>query len=101
LTRVEPEAIRRIAPRTATGAPERYALAGKLLYLHPTPDVAYQLDHKYFVEDVNWQPTAAQYLPVLFATAMALHRQHRQGPVRQLLQLYQTELTMLTQNLFR
>ena len=77
LQRVEPEAITRIDPRNATGAPERYAIAGKLLYVHPTPDVAYQLDHKYFSDLVAWQPPAVQYLPVLYATAMGLLHQRR------------------------
>jgi len=77
MQRIQPEAITRIDPRVTTGAPQSYAIAGKLLYLHPTPDVAYQLDHKYFSDLIDWQPPAVQYVPVLYAVAMGRIAQQR------------------------
>mgnify|MGYP001616194167 FL=1 len=98
--RVEPEAVTRIDPRTATGAPERYAITGKLLYVHPTPDAAYQLLHSYFSDAVSWQPSAAQYLPVVYATAMGLLLQHRSAPAQMLRdQILTTTLTLMAANL--
>ena len=101
MQRVEPEAITRIDPRVATGAPERYAIAGKLLYLHPTPDLAYQLDHKYFSDLVAWQPPAVQYLPVVYAAAMGLLRRQRVAASQMLReQVLMPTLTLMATNLY-
>ena len=99
LQRVEVEAIERIDPRDETGPPRRYALAGKLLYLHPTPDLAYQLDHKYFSDLNAWQPAAAQFLPVLYATAMSLAPRQRLAASEMLREQWRTVLTLLATNL--
>ena len=100
MQRVEPEAITRIDSRVATGAPERYAIAGKLLYVHPTPDLAYQFDHKYFSDLGAWQPPAVQYLPVVYAAAMGLLG-HQRVVASQMIreQLLTPTLTLMATNL--
>ena len=100
LQRVVPEAITRIDPRITTGPPERYAIAGKLLYLHPTPDEAYELAHLYFSDLVAWQPPAVQYLPVLYAAAMGLLAQQRAAAAQMIREQFLTPtLTLIASNL--
>lgn len=100
MQRVEPEAITRIDPRIATGPPERYAIAGKLLYLHPTPDASYQLLHLYFSDLVSWQPLAVQYLPVVYATAMGLQGHQRLAAAQVLReQILTSVMTVIATNL--
>lgn len=74
MQRIEPEAFLRMASRETTGKPQRYAIAGKTLYVHPTPDELYQLEHLYFSDSSTWQPTIAQYLPVGYAVAQSIRR---------------------------
>lgn len=100
MQRVEPEAIQRIDAYAVSGAPERYALTGKLLWLHPTPDDTYQLLHFYFADDITLLPQAAGALPIYFAGAAGLQRTQRTVPAQQLLQMLAAELTLHTQNLY-
>ena len=100
MQRVEPESIQRIDPRTDTGIPERYALSAKLLYLHPTPDLAYQLIHMYFSDDGAMQPQSVQYLPVLFAAGMGLMRSSRLVASQQLLGMVRNDIDVMAQNLW-
>jgi hypothetical protein len=106
LQEVEPEAIQRIDVRTTSGAPERYAVIVDVMVLHPTPDAVYSLDLLYFSDDVTALPAACQTQPCLFAAGLALERWHRLSesqrylsqprlPSRQLLQMYDQEVTML------
>lgn len=99
LHRIEPEAIPRADPRSTSGVPEFYALLGKTLLLHPTPDQAYQLVHYYFSDLSGTLPDAWQYVPVPFALSLELHKQGRRAAAGQVLQMYRAELEVLGLNL--
>ena len=51
LQRMEAEARQRLDNRAATGPPRHYAIEGKTLWVDPTPDATYEVEHLYFSTD--------------------------------------------------
>lgn len=99
LVRVEPEAITRVDPRATSGPPIEFAITGKILHVHPTPDDTYQLDHKYFSSDPDALPQAWQHQPIMYAVAQEIQRLGRLTATQQLLAMNRAELGMLAENL--
>lgn len=94
---VVPEAIDHIdPPRTTTGRPRRYTIMGKILRLEPVPDVAWQLVHYYWADDVGALPDAWKHLPLLMAASMTGTMERGEG--LQMLGMYNELMTAFTEN---
>ena len=86
LQRMEAEARQRLDNRAATGPPRHYAIEGKRLWVDPTPDATYELEHLYFSTDTTRLRRPWETVSVLDTVAALMARKPRGGSIAAQLQ---------------